>query len=76
MRGVNLEIYRLPVYTLVASGDSCGFRFDFPLHFDEVIPTPSRNVMKLGPFLISREARGSTGRLWFCIAISSDVDEL
>ena len=76
MRGVDLEIYRLSVYALVAPGNSRSLRLDFPLNLDKVVPAPPRMVVKLGPFLIAREVRLGSNSLWFRIAIGGNVDEL
>jgi hypothetical protein len=75
MRRVDLEIDGLSVYALVASRNSCGFRFNLPLHLNEVIPAPSRMVVELGPFLIDREAPLGTS-LCLRIAVGGNVDEL
>ena len=76
MRRVDFEVYRLSVYALVASGNSRGFRFDFSLQLDKVIPTPPRVVVELGPLLIAREVRLGPRSLRFRIAIGRNVDEL
>jgi hypothetical protein len=49
--GIDLEVDGLPVDALVAPSNACSFSFDLPLDLTEFIPSPTRDMMKLSPFL-------------------------
>jgi hypothetical protein len=49
VRGINLEIYRLSVDTLVAASDSGCLVLDLTLDLAKICESPSLNMMKLCP---------------------------
>ena len=79
MRRVYLEIYGRSIDTLVASGDACRLHLDLALHILKVVPSPPRNMMKLGPFLLRSYASRSMRNGGFAAnarIVEGDVDEL
>lgn len=50
MRGVNLEIDRLPVDALIIASHTGRFVLDLALHVGEISETAVGNMMEFGPF--------------------------
>jgi hypothetical protein len=81
MRGVDLQVDRLPIDSLVVSGYSCGLRFDLALHFGKIVESAPRYMMKLSPFLLSFHARWCVRNVhfvssWPVVTVARQIDEL
>lgn len=81
MRGVDFEINGLSVDALVVSCYPCCLGLDFTLNLGEVVESPTRNVQKLGPFVLACDAGRSVGYVDFIVvrtvfAVAGKVDEL
>jgi hypothetical protein len=81
MRGVDLQIDRLPVDAFVAPCYSGRLRIYLALHLREVVPSSAGDMMELSPFLLASDTCGSVGHMyfiisWLIISFAGEVDEL
>ena len=73
MRGVNLEVDRLPVDPLVVSSNPSRLILDFPLDILELCEPSIWQVMELCPLWLCCNCSCS---MWFLLIIARDIDEL
>lgn len=81
MRRVNLQVYRLPVDALVVARNARSLVLDLPLDICKVVEFPPWNMMKLGPFLLLRNACWGVRYMdliafRLIVALAGDIDEL
>jgi hypothetical protein len=80
MRRIDLQVDGLSVDALVASRYSRCFCLDLVSDLAEVIPSPARNMMELGPLLLSCYTGGSVWDVYLIVArfvtVAWQVDEL
>jgi hypothetical protein len=78
MRRVNLEVDRLPIDAFIAASYARRLCLDFAFYFLKVVPSPTRNMMELGPFLLRRNARRCVWNLGFSllVIVAWNIDEL
>ena len=81
MRRVYLEVYRLPIYSLVIPCYPECFIFDLPLDFCEIKKSLPRKMVELCPFWLASDTFRCVWDMDFVVvrpvvALTGDVDEL
>ena len=81
MRGVDLEVYRLPIDALVVACYPHRLIFYFLLHLAEIVEFPAGHVVEFSPLILSCHRRWSVWFVhfmvaWLVVTLRWDVYEL